>query len=121
VHPSTLARWQKADAWLRQALHKLGKSSRRVRRLFRPRRQRPSAPWHQECPDCGAAVVVRTARFGARFWRCSHWPVCAWASWNPRHPEDCASCGSPRYWSRSPEKVECPCCGVASGGGEAGG
>jgi hypothetical protein len=109
VHPSTLARWQRLDPLLQRLVRCLGDSARAWRRLRRP--QRPAVPWHRGCPACGGAAEVRTALFGARFWRCSRWPACGWASWRPRHPEDCPACGGPRYWSPSRKRIDCPGCG----------
>jgi hypothetical protein len=74
-------------------------------------RQRPTVDQHPACPCCGSAVEVRTSRRRRRFWRCSRWPRCGWASWRPRHPEDCPSCGGVRYWSHSRKSVGCPGCG----------
>jgi hypothetical protein len=94
IHVSTLCRWAQRDDWLRRALRVYGGVERFLRRI---RVRRPPLPFHPLCPECGSPVQVRCAHFGRRFWRCSTWPACAWASWQPRHPEDCPACLRPRY------------------------
>jgi hypothetical protein len=118
VHVATVCRWQERDPALREALQEAERRSRRRRYASRPRRRR-RVPWHPGCPACGAPARVcstwrvraRFWRFPARFWRCSRWPACPWASWRPRHPEDCPACGGPRYWAYSRKSVACPGCG----------
>jgi hypothetical protein len=106
VDISTLCRWQNQDPWLKRSLAR-----------FRCRKQGrlETLPAHRLCPACGRLAQVRCAHFGRRFWRCSSWPACPWASWQPRHPEDCPACGRPRYWSRYGRKVRCPACEQGSG------
>jgi hypothetical protein len=111
VHVATVCRWQARDPALRKALSDAKRQARRLRAASRPRR-RPRVRCHPACPECGAAAEVRgTWRFWPRFWRCSRWPRCPWASWRPRHPQDCPECGSPRYWSHSRLSIGCPACG----------
>jgi hypothetical protein len=107
IHVATLCQWKARSEAVAEALE----AARRVGwRLNHPDRRRPSVPWRKDCPQCGAAVEVRHA--GIIFWRCSRWPLCPWASWRPRHPQDCPGCGSYRLWSHSRLSVACPGCGV---------
>ena len=73
---------------------------------------RPHVCWRRDCPLCRARVVVRTARGGARFWRCGRWPLCPWASWRPRAPRNCRRCGGPCFWSHSRKSTACGACGM---------
>ena len=110
VHVATVCRWQARDRALRQALIDAETLARRRYYASQPM-GRPRVPCHRSCPECGAAVEVRSARnFWPRFWRCSRWPACPWATWRPRHPQDCLACGGPRYWSHSRKTVSCPHC-----------
>lgn len=109
VHVATICRWATTDEWLRKRLDWAIKDAR-VERWLKRELARPPLPRHPHCPACGAIAEVRTAHFGRRFWRCSAWPACPWASWRPRHPVDCASCGGPRYWSRRGKIARCPEC-----------
>jgi len=112
VHVATVCRWQARDPELHTALAAAERSARRRRYASRPRR-RPRVPCHPSCPECGAGVEVRgTCGFWPRFWRCRRWPACRWATWRPRHPQDCPQCGGPRYWSHSRLSVACPACGL---------
>jgi hypothetical protein len=105
VHVATVMRWQAKDSQLREAL--------RVPLRERPTTEpRPWVEWRRDCPRCQAKVVVRTARGGARFWRCGRWPWCKWASWRPRAPRNCRNCGGPRFWSHSRKSIVCGGCGV---------
>jgi hypothetical protein len=104
VHVSTVCRWQARNPELRQAL---AEAARRP-----PPDPRPRVRWRKDCPLCRARVVVRTARGGARFWRCGRWPLCSWASWRQRAPRNCSRCGAPRYWSHSRKSISCSACGM---------
>src|SRR6516225_2020327 len=97
VHVATLCRWQNRESWIKEALRDAENFARRRRYALLPRR-RPRVPWRRDCPLCGRPVVVRTgSRY--RFWRCSFWPICPFASWRPRAPWDCPECAGPRFWS----------------------
>jgi hypothetical protein len=109
VHLATLCRWQAADPALRRALADAATAARVSR--AEPR-FRPVVPWHPLCPVCRAAAEVRSAWPRLRFWRCSRWPRCPWASWRPRAPRDCAHCGAAMFWSHSRKSVNCGGCGV---------
>ncbi len=114
VHVATVCRWQAADPELYRALRDAARQARighyRLERfLWKPR---PRVPWRQDCPLCQAEVVVRTAPGKLTFWRCGRRPVCKWASWRPRAPRDCKSCGGTCYWSHSRKSVACGDCGV---------
>lgn len=81
-------------------------------------RLRPGVPIHPLCPQCGAAVEVRSwlSSFYVRFWRCSRWKhECSFRSWRPRHPSDCPHCGAARLWSHSRRSVVCSGCGMRTG------
>ena len=110
VHVATVCRWQRADPQLRHDLAEAAAEGRAKRHP--PGRERERVRWHRDCPLCRARVVVRTARGGARFWRCGRWPHCTWASWRPRAPRNCRRCGSPVYWAHSRKSVSCSGCGV---------
>jgi hypothetical protein len=109
VHVATVCRWQARDRRVREALAYVGEFARWQRFLARQSARRPRVRCHPDCPACGAAVAVRRAFCWLRFWRCSRWPFCRWASWRPRHPQDCPDCDSPRYWSHSRLSIACPC------------
>ena len=109
IHVSTLYRWRKNDKWLSWDLLD-GMENAYLERHTQRERARPPLVRHPLCPACGATAVPRTAHFHRRFWGCSKWPECKWASWRPRHPEDCSTCGGPRYWSRHGRIVRCPAC-----------
>jgi hypothetical protein len=111
VHVATACRWALRCPPLALALADAARRARRRHLASRPTR-RPRVPCHPYCPDCGAAAEVRGAwGYWPKFWRCSRWPSCRWASWRPRHPQDCPACGGPRYWSHSRKTVSCPWCG----------
>ena len=112
VHPATLCRWQAGDPRFQEAMVRAGRASWRLRHppYRRPRR----VPWHPLCPACGAPAEVRTAPGCLRFWRCTDWPDCEWASWRPRFPLDCPACDGPVYWSHSRRTVACGRCGRRS-------
>ena len=84
VHIATVCRWQARDHTLRKALYDANQQGCRQLALL-PRPQPPS------CTPCH--------------------PLCPWASWRPRHPQDCPACGHPRYWSQSRLSIGCPGCG----------
>ena len=109
VHVATLCRWQNREPWIKKVLRQAEAFARRRYYASKPHR-RPRVPWRKDCPLCGSAVVVRTG-FAFRFWRCSTWPACLFASWRPRAPADCPGCNGPRFWSHSRKSIACPCCG----------
>jgi len=115
VHPSTVYRWQNRypvfyEAMLqaqtiRDHLHYMGN--------YGPR---PRVRWRKDCPNCGAALVVRTAggMAGFKFYRCERWEEprfspqrCLFASWRPPAPGSCPECGGVLYWSHSRKSVGC--------------
>jgi hypothetical protein len=112
VHVATLCRWMARDDMLALAFRDAADWAARCKYRQLPLR-RPSVPWRTDCPRCGARVVVRTADppAGFRFWRCSRWPACSFASWRPRAPGDCPGCGGPWFWSHSRQSMGCPACG----------
>jgi hypothetical protein len=113
VHRSTLARWRRADSGLDQQFRDALRHGRTLRRIRRDRLTfNFSTLTHPDCPVCGAAVEVRSAARGIRFWRCQRWPTCPWSSWRPRHPDDCPDCGGPRLWSHSRKSAACTRCGA---------
>ena len=111
VHVATVCRWQARDHTLRKALYDANQQGCRQLTLLPRPRPPSSVPCHPLCPACGAVIVVRRAFGFLRFWGCSRWPLCPWASWRPRHPQDCPACGHPRYWSQSRLSIGCPGCG----------
>jgi hypothetical protein len=110
VHVATICRWQHRMDWFGSAMRDAADYARRRRFATSPLR-RPPVPWHPDCPLCGRPVVVRTAVEMFRFWRCSQWTRCRFASWRPRAPEDCSACGGARYWSYSRRSIACGHCG----------
>src|SRR5262245_10931776 len=90
VHISTVCRWQNRDAYFRESLKEAERRAR-VRKSFSAPFGRPRVPWSKVCPKCAARVVVKTAHT-LRFWHCSRWLFCGWASWRPRAPFDCPKC-----------------------------
>jgi hypothetical protein len=111
VHVSTACRWARRSPTLAAELADSAAGARLRRYASRPK-GRPRVPCHPRCPVCGAAAEVRGAwGYWPHFWRCSRWPWCRWASWRPRHMQDCPDCGGPRYWSHSRLSVSCPGCG----------
>jgi hypothetical protein len=113
VHVATVCRWQARDPGLRLALADAAKQAWRASHPLLPR---PHVPWHPDCPLCEARVVVRTAPRGVRFWRCTRWPRCRWASWRPRAPWGCVRCGAPCFWSHSRKSIACGACGLRISG-----
>jgi hypothetical protein len=115
VHVATLCRWRQKCPALDLQLRLAQEAGWRARYKPPPRR-RPRVRVHPLCPLCGAGVQVRNAFGwpGYAFWRCSGWPSgrCRWASWRPRHPEDCPSCGRHRLWTFSRKSVSCTGCGT---------
>jgi Topoisomerase DNA binding C4 zinc finger len=111
VHVASLCRWQNEDQEIQRLLRD-GKESALWARQIQREQVRSQLPKHGLCPVCNAPSVVRTAKFGRRFWGCSKWPDCNWASWKPRYPIDCSTCGSPRYWSHGYRMIRCPKCGL---------
>jgi hypothetical protein len=109
VHVATVCRWQNRIDWFGEAMLDAADYARRRRFSTLPLR-RPRVPCHPECPLCGRPVVVRTGEM-LRFWRCSQWPRCRFASWRPRAPEDCSECGGARFWSYSRRSIACGSCG----------
>jgi hypothetical protein len=118
VHVATVCRWQLRCPLLARSLEFAAGDAKVIRYARRPR-YRPRVPAHPGCPACGSPSAVRAVEagnprgcWGLVFWRCSRWPACRWASWRPRHPEDCSNCGGPRFWSHSRKSVSCWACRV---------
>lgn len=109
VHVATVCRWQAADPEFRSALRDAARAFA-VGKYANLPHARPGVRWRNECPACRAKLVVRTTSGGIRFWRCGLWPRCRWASWRPRHPRNCPTCGGPRFWSHSRKSVACDRC-----------
>jgi hypothetical protein len=112
IHPATACRWRLRSPVVAAALRLAGETAR-LRRDW-TRATRPWVRWHPSCPACGAAVEVRNpaGSWCWRLWLCSRRPACAWRSWRPRHPLDCATCGRPRFWAYSRKSISCSGCGA---------
>jgi hypothetical protein len=111
VHVATVCRWQARSPELHRLLHDAEVDARRAK--YRERRcWRPRVPWRNDCPQCGSTLQIRTAIWRLRFWRCSMWPYCPFASWRPRAPWDCSECGAACLWSHSRRSVGCVACGA---------
>ena len=113
VHPATVYRWQNRYPDLYEDMLRAQRIRFGLDHLgdYGPR---PRVPWRKDCPECGSAVVVRTASFAFRFWRCERWeePVssplrCVFTSWRPPAPGSCPECGGALYWSHSRKSVGC--------------
>lgn len=111
VHVATVCRWQATDPEFRQAMRDAEQAAAVEKYAERPT-QRPWVRWRNECPECRAKLVVRTANGRVPFWRCGRWPRCRWASWRPRHPNNCPTCKGPRFWSHSRLSASCQACKV---------
>jgi hypothetical protein len=109
VHVATVCQWQARDPEFREALEQARED---YLERSRPDPTRPQVERHSRCPRCRARVVVRTAKGGARFWRCGCWPHCPWASWRPRAPRNCPRCARARFWSHSRKSIACEGCGL---------
>jgi hypothetical protein len=110
VHASTLRRWRRRDAEFDEEVSHAYWLAQRIKFLKRARR-RPHVLIRDDCPWCGACIEVRTVKgHYLRFWRCSSWPNCTWASWRPPSRQPCPTCGGVQYWSHSHKFVHCPSC-----------
>ena len=118
VHPSTVYRWQNRYPAFYEAMLRAQSIRFRLHHLgdYGPR---PRVPWREDCPLCGAAIVVRTAggMAGFKFWRCERWEEprfstlrCLFASWRPPAPGNCPECGGVLFWSHSRKSVGCDGC-----------
>lgn len=124
IHTATLCRWQNADPAFARSLRKAADFVLRqrysdlttaLRAVSKRQGKRLRVATHPNCPACSAAVQVRRVcgRYpGVAFWACTRWPQCVWASWRPRHVQDCPTCSGPRFWARSRLSVSCPQCGT---------
>lgn len=69
-----------------------------------------------DCPqkDCGGQVVEKITRGGRRFYGCSRYPKCTFATWDKPVPTPCPSCNSPFVVEKSSAKrgtyLKCPKC-----------
>jgi hypothetical protein len=111
VHVATVCRWQARCPELHHQLHEVATEARREK-YWRRDWRRPRVPWRDECPKCSASLQVRSAYGLLRFWRCSRWPYCPFASWRPRAPWDCSECGAACLWSHSRRSIGCTECGA---------
>jgi hypothetical protein len=109
VHVATICRWQVGNADFHQRMREAHGLARRMDQGID---LRPKVRWRRDCPLCKARVAVRSISAYVRFWRCGRWPLCPWASWRPRAPRNCRSCGAPCYWSHSRKSIGCSGCGM---------
>lgn len=117
VHPATACRWMAADVEFAGAMYAAERAARMERYGRNHPARRPRVAWHPECPVCRSGVEVRrVAGVVLAFWRCCRWPRCLWASWRPRHPQDCPVCQGPRLWSFSRKSAYCRRCRVRTYG-----
>lgn len=110
VHPATLYRWtNKYPAFEVDVRGAILRRDRLKYYLLGRGLPRPRVRWDRECPECGFEIEVRTAGGigGFKFYRCSRWPRCAFASWRPRTPWDCPLCGEATFWSHSRKSFAC--------------
>src|SRR5829696_4265886 len=110
VHPATVYRWQNRYPKLYQAMMEARRISFRLRHppgYY----HRPCVLWRNDCPACGANVVVRTTRGLLKFWTCERWPWCRFSSWRPPAYGNCPQCGNVHLWSHSRKSVGCDWCG----------
>lgn len=61
------------------------------------------------CPLCGGTIVERKSKRGRRFYGCSNYPDCKFASWDEPIDEKCPKCGNllVKKKSRSGAKIKC--------------
>jgi ribosomal protein S27AE len=110
IHPATVYRWQNRYPRFREAMD--AAENRRFRLLHPPESyRRPRVPWRKDCPDCGAAVVVRTTWWMLKFWTCERWPQCSFSSWRPPALISCPACGGAMFWAHSRKSLGCDACG----------
>lgn len=132
VHIATVCRWKANDPQFNRSLRAAQaerrteryapfiarrlaeEAAKRSRNAERERARISRVPVHSLCPACGSRAQTLRAFHWITFWRCSCWPLCRWASWRPRHPNDCLSCGGPRFWSCSRLSVSCSRCRTRS-------
>lgn len=112
VHLATVCRWQRRRPALRRALWSTVRI-RDARRYRAQRRRRPRVPWREDCPKCGAVVVVRCGPYSfIRYWRCEWWPwEFTFVSWRLPGLGSYPDCGGPLFWSHSRSSVGCDACG----------
>jgi hypothetical protein len=110
IHVATACRWQNQSQDVDRQFHYMADLGRKLRFARKPY-SKPTVLTHPDCPRCGRPVEVRAVNYVLRFWRCSDWPKCFWASWRPRVRGDCF-CGGPLLWSHSRNSVVCTRCGV---------
>ena len=110
VHVATVCRWQALSPRFRWMLQEAERFASGVK--HQERKPKPHVPWRRDCPLCRFQVEVRTANGKVPFWRCGMWPLCPWASWRPRAPEDCSACGGACFWSHSRKSISCSRCCV---------
>ncbi|NOZ86415.1 MAG: type I DNA topoisomerase [Deltaproteobacteria bacterium] len=68
------------------------------------------------CPvdGCNGFLVERRSKGGRRFWGCSNYPKCTFATWESPKKETCENCNSPYLltrMSRGKTLKRCPVCG----------
>ncbi len=75
-----------------------------------------SYPIGMDCPlnGCGGQVIEKVTRRGKRFYGCSNYPKCKFATWDKPVPSICPSCQNPYLVEKPSAKsgvtLKCPAC-----------